>query len=79
MARDIHTVMTYDQAVEQFNEYIIPLCIEQETEWQGGRWKWADECHRTETWHNWTDSLCKDHQISDWQYENWSVPDSCEG
>ena len=26
---------------------------------------------RCESWNNWTDSLCKDEQISDWQYENW--------
>ena len=30
---------------------------------------------RRETWNNWTDSLCKDGQISDWQYMKWSHPD----
>jgi hypothetical protein len=32
-----------------------------------------------EAWNNWTDGLCKDGEISDWQYENWSQPDSCDG
>ena len=74
MARDIHTVMTYDQAVEQFNDYILPMVIDHYE--QDGI---PDRPARVEAFLNWTDSLCKDHQISDWQYENWSVPDSCEG
>jgi hypothetical protein len=77
MARDIYTVMTREEAVEYFDDNILPAIIEQETEWQGGTWKWVDECHRCETWNNWTDSLCKDRVISDWQYENWDHPPSC--
>jgi len=33
---------------------------------------------RGEAWCNWTDSLCKDGQISEWQYANWSHP-PCNG
>jgi len=32
---------------------------------------------RREAWNNWTDSLCKDYEISDWQYANWSQPSVC--
>ena len=32
---------------------------------------------RSEAWNNWTDGLCTDEQISDWQYENWSQPACC--
>ena len=78
MARDIPNVITRAQAVAEFDEYIIPMLIEQETEWQGTRYPHVDLPLRRETWNNWTDSLCKDRQISDWQYENWSQPDSCE-
>ncbi len=78
MARDLDTVMTRDEAVEYFDNNIIPLLIIEETEWQGGEWQHVDECHRSGTWNNWTDSRCKAGEISDWQYANWSHPDSCE-
>ena len=55
MARDLYTVKTRDEAIEEFERDILPACIAQETEWQGGEWKWVDECHRSETWNNWTD------------------------
>tara|TARA_Y100001938_G_C8005480_1_gene387068 strand:- start:150 stop:389 length:240 start_codon:yes stop_codon:yes gene_type:complete len=78
MAKNLNNVMTREDAIEQFERDILPGLIQQETEWQGGVWKWVDECHRSEVWNNWTDSLCKNNQISDWQYENWSHPDCCE-
>ena len=74
MASNLDTVMTRDQAIEIFDNCILPIVAEQYE--QDGR---ADECARRETWNNWTDSLCKDREISDWQYENWSQPDSCGG
>tara|TARA_B100000405_G_scaffold212630_1_gene150083 strand:+ start:85 stop:309 length:225 start_codon:yes stop_codon:yes gene_type:complete len=74
MARDLNTVMTRDEAIEIFDNCILPIVAEQYE--QDGR---VDECARRETWNNWTDSLCKDREISDWQYENWSQPDSCGG
>ena len=79
MASDLHTVKTRDEAIEQFERDILPALIVQETMWQGGTWQHADECFRSETWNNWTDAMCKNREISDWQYENWSHPDCCEG
>lgn len=75
--QDLYKVMTRDEAIQQFERDILPGIIEQETEWQGGTWHRADVCYRSETWNNWTDSLCKNGEISDWQYENWSHPDCC--
>lgn len=77
MASNLDTVKTRDEAIEEFERVILPAIIAQETEWQGGEWKRVDECYRTETWNNWTDSLCKNREISDWQYDNWSHPDFC--
>ena len=68
MARDLYTVKTRDEAIEEFERDILPLLIIEETEWQGGTWREVDEIHRSETWNNWTD----------WQYDNWSHPDCCE-
>ena len=78
MARDINRPMLHAEAVEYFENHILPLLIIEETEWQGGTWQHVDEPHRCEAWNNWTDMLCKDSRISDWQYENWSQPNCCE-
>lgn len=79
MASDLHTVKARDEAIEQFERDILPALIAQETTWQGGTWQHADECFRSEAWNNWTDAMCKNREISDWQHENWSHPDCCEG
>ena len=73
MARDLHTVMTRAQAVDFFDNNILPA-IKREYERDGH----VDGPARSEAWNNWTDALCKNHEISDWQYENWSCPPSCE-
>ena len=73
MARDLYTVMTRDEAIEQFDNYVLPIVIQLHE--QDGQ---IDECARSEAWNNWTDAMCKDGQISDWQYENWTHPPSCE-
>ena len=78
MASDLYTVITRDEAIQQFEDYVLPVIIEQETEWQGGTWQHVDEVHRSEEWNNFTDMLCKSNEISDWQYENWTHPDCCE-
>jgi hypothetical protein len=72
MARDINNPILHAQAVENFNDFILPI-VKQGMEQDGE----PDYIARSEAWNNWTDSLCKDGQISDWQYENWSHPDSC--
>ena len=78
MASDLYTVITRDEAIQQFEHCILPVIIEQETEWQGGTWQHVDEAHRSEEWSNFVDMLCKDKQISDWQQYNWTHPDCCE-
>ena len=70
MSERLDTVITFDQACEIFREDILPLVV-QTYELDGFR----DGPARAEAWCNWTDSLCKDRQISDWQYMNWSYPD----
>jgi len=75
--RDLHTVMLWEEAEAYFIENILPGI--RETERLYGRMLDSiDRPMRREAWNNWTDSLCKDGRISDWQYENWSQPESCE-
>ena len=70
MSERLDTVITFDQACEIFREDILPFVIER-YESDGIK----DGPARRETWNDWTDSLCKNRQISDWQYANWSHPD----
>jgi len=72
--RNLNTVMTHAQAVDYFENEIMPELRIIEAR-QDGNPDWPLRC---ETWNNWTDSLCKDGEISDWQYENWSQPPSCD-
>ena len=67
MARDINRPMLHAQAVETFTNDIVPTIP---TRHDGT----IDTIATSEAWNNWTDSLCKNRQISDWQYENWSHP-----
>ena len=73
MASNLNDVMTWNEAIEQFNESIL-LQIQEEFEQDGIK----DIPARSEAWNNWTDSLCKNELISDWQYNNWSCPSTCE-
>jgi len=73
MASNLHTVMKWQQAVEYFNESILPN-HQRQYEQDGV----PDIPARSEEWNNWTDSLCKSGIISDWQYANWSHPQTCE-
>lgn len=34
----------------------------------------TDRIAQWEAWNNYTDSLCKDGLITDWQYHNWANP-----
>ena len=67
---DLRTVMTWQQACETFRFWILPNVREQYE--QDGI---PDGPARREAWNNWADSLCKDGEISDWQYANWAHPD----
>ena len=73
MATNLPHVMTFADACETFTTEILPVIQEQHE--QDGEPDWPARC---ETWCDWTDSLCKNNQISDWQYENWPHP-PCNG
>ena len=70
MSERLRTVITFDQACEMFRETELPRIIER-SEADGI----PDGPARCECWNDWTDGLCKDRLISDWQYMNWSHPD----
>ena len=72
MASNLDSVMTRDEAIENFNSYVLPI-VQQGMEQDGE----PDYIARSESWNNWTDSLCKSHIISDWQYANWSQSPLC--
>ena len=69
MASQLDTVLTFDQACEQFTDCILPM-IQEQYEQDGI----PDMPARREAWNNWTDSLACDEQISDWQVHNWGHP-----
>ena len=69
MASNIPTVILFADACETFTTEILPM-IQEQYEQDGI----ADMPARREAWNNWTDSMCKDDQISDWQYMNWGHP-----
>ena len=73
MANDLYNVLTRDQAIEDFITTVLPSVVE-EYEQDGI----IDVPARSEAWNNWTDSLCKNELISDWQYNNWSHPEECD-
>ena len=70
--RDISSPILFDRASEQFEAEILPFVQEQYE--QDGEPDWPA---RREAWNNWTDSLCQDGLISDWQYDNWTHPRCC--
>lgn len=70
MSERLDTVITFDEACVIFRDHVLPMVIER-YEADGIK----DVPARCETWNNWTDALCKDRMISDWQYMNWSHPD----
>ena len=69
MASQIDTVILFADACETFTTEILPMIQERE---RAGH---PDIPMRCEAWNNWTDSLCSDGQISDWQVNNWGHPD----
>ena len=71
--KNLNRVMLWKDAVATFNSEILPI-IQQTYEKDG----WPDRPARSEAWNDWTDSLCKDGEISDWQYDNWSQPSTCD-
>lgn len=61
--------MTWDEAVQEFMEHILPLVREQYEQDDI-----PDISARREAWNNWTDMLCKDGTITVEQYEDWDHP-----
>ena len=70
--RDISNPILHADACRMFEFEILPMVKEQFE--QDGEPDWPA---RSEAWNNWTDSLCQDGLISDWQYDNWSHPRCC--
>ena len=62
MAKNLDSVMTWKEACEEFETVHLPV-IKSVYEQNGV----PDECARSESWNNYTDYLCKDKKISDWQ------------
>ena len=69
MATNLPHVTLFADACEYFTTEILPM-IQEQYEQDGI----PDMPARREEWNNWTDGLCKDSQISDWQYANWQHP-----
>ncbi len=69
MAANLQTVILWEDACRIFEDEVLPLVVEAYE--QDGIPDWPA---RREAWNNWTDALCKDGEISDWQYANWSHP-----
>ena len=72
MASQLDHVILYSDAVQQFEDFILPMI--QESEQRLGH---VDIVARSEAWSNFIDSLHCDEQISDWQVANWEHPDCC--
>ena len=68
--RDISNPILHADACNMFEFEILPMVKEHYE--QDGIPDWTA---RWEAWSNFTDGLCKDKLISDWQYENWNEPE----
>ena len=72
MAANLPSVMTRDEAIEEFLAHEFPATIKRYE--ADGIPDWPA---RREAWNNFTHSLCEEGRISDWQYNNWSQPECC--
>tara|TARA_Y100000034_G_scaffold107728_1_gene137560 strand:+ start:101 stop:331 length:231 start_codon:yes stop_codon:yes gene_type:complete len=75
MAKNLARVLVRAQAVAQFMEYFAPGILRLENRYNHH----PDLPLRCEEWNNYTDALCKNGEISDWQYEKWNAPPFCDG
>ncbi len=71
---NLTSVLTRAQAIDIFIATVMPDLMQNEC----SRGSTFDGPMRREVWNDWTDSLCKANQISDWQYANWTQPECCE-
>jgi len=72
--------MTKAQVALQFAQFYLPedqqfMVSDREAFDAARKAKEEDEIAVSEDWNNYTDSLCKDGQIEDWQYAGWTFPD----
>jgi hypothetical protein len=58
--------MTFEQAVEVFTKTHLPYVIAEFGD--------DDAIAKREAWNNWTDAICKNGVITEWQYDNWDNP-----
>ena len=72
MATNLNKVITYEKAVQIFIDHELPD-IQNQYEQDGV----TDTIARREHWFNWVDWMNKSGEISDWQAENWSIPEIC--
>ena len=72
MASQLDHVILYSDAVQQFEDFILPM-VQQQHERDGE----PDIVARSEAWSDYADSLHAGEVISDWQVENWEHPDCC--
>ena len=70
MASNLHTVKTRDEAIAEFENYILPV-IKLKYESDGV----PDYTARSEAWNDYVDGLHENDEISTWQYEKWDHPD----
>ena len=75
--KNLDKVMKWEEAEEFFIEHHLPVIriVERQNGYAHGE---IDKPMRREHWNNWTDALCKQGEISDWQDENWGQPECCE-
>ena len=72
MASQLDHVILYTDAVQQFEDCILPM-VQQQHERDGE----PDIVARSEAWSNYADALHAGEVISDWQVANWEHPDCC--
>ena len=73
MASQLDHVILYPDAVQQFEDFVLPM-VQQQHERDGE----PDIVARSEAWSNFVDSLHASEQISDWQVANWEHPPCCD-
>jgi len=70
MLKPLAERMNKRQVDASFKEHSLPH-IDQVCRERSGT---IDRIARWEAWNNYTDGLCKDGLITDWQYHNWANP-----
>ena len=68
----LSTVITRDEAIENWLNYEFQF-VRHQFERDGV----PDYPARSESFSNYADALCKNGEISEWQYMNWTHPAEC--